>query len=135
MSCRVLLAGSGASWKHSNFMPKTSIFEVPRGPRGVKFGPQRLLGPFLERLGLMEAYWSALGGLLERSWAALGTKKTNLYRLLAGPRAPRRPVSNGLGAKWASKRGSQRLPKLASEPKQVEQGKSGKKGISSIRLP
>ena len=98
MSCRVLLAGSGAPWKHSNFMPKTVIFEVLRGPRGVKIGPQRLLGPFLERLGLMEACWSALGGLLERSWAALGPKKTNLDRLLAGPRAPRRPVSNGLGA-------------------------------------
>ena len=65
MFCRVLLAGSGAPWKHSNFMPQTSIFEVLRGPRGIKIGPQRLLGPFLERLGLMEASWSALGGLLE----------------------------------------------------------------------
>ena len=65
MSCRVLLAFSGAPWKHSKFMPKTVVFEVLRGPRGVKIGPQRLLGPFLERLGLMEASWSALGGLLE----------------------------------------------------------------------
>ena len=103
-SGRVLLAGSGAPWKHSNFMPKTNIFEVLRDPRGVKIGPQRLLGPFLERLGLMEACWSALGGFLERSWAALGPKKTNLDRLLAGPRPPRRPVSACLGAKYLPKR-------------------------------
>ena len=115
MSCRVLLAGSGAPWKHSNFMPKTNTFEVLRDPRGSKIGPQRLLGPFLERLGLMEACWSALGGLLERSWAALGPKKTNLDRLLAGPRAPRRPVSNGLGAKWA---------KLVPKPNQAEKVKT-----------
>ena len=95
MSCRVLQATKncylGVLENHE--------FEVPKRPGGVKIGPQRLLGPFLERLGLMEASWSALGGLLERSWAALGPKKTNLDRLLAGPRAPRRPVSHGLEAK------------------------------------
>ena len=79
------------------------------------------------RLGLMEASWSGLGTLLERSWAALGPKKTNLDRLLAGPRAPRRPVSNGLGAKLTSKRGSQRVPKLAPKPKQAENVKTTKK--------
>ena len=107
-------------------MPKTVIFEVLRGPRGVKISPQRLLGLFLERLGLMEASWSALGGLLERSWAALGPKKTNLDRLLAGPRAPRRPVSNGLGAKWTPKRGSQRVQKLALKPNHAENVKTTK---------
>ena len=79
-------------------MPKIAVFEVPRGPGGVKMSPQRPLGPFLERLGLMDASWSGLGDLLERSWTALGPKKTNLERLLAAPRGIPREVSAILGA-------------------------------------
>ena len=56
-------------------MPKSGVFEVLRGPRRVLIGPQRPLGPFLERLGLMDASRSRLGDLLERSWTALGLKK------------------------------------------------------------
>ena len=51
------------------------VFEVLRGPTGVKIGLQRPLGAFLERLGLMDASWSGLGDLLERSWTALGPPK------------------------------------------------------------
>ena len=40
---------------------------------------------------------------MERSWPALGLKKPNLDRLLAGPRAPRRLVLDGLGAKSVAK--------------------------------
>ena len=112
MSCRVLLAGSGAPWKHSDFMPQTDIFEVLRGPRGVKNGPQRPLGPFLERLGLMEASWSGLGDLLERSGTALGPKKSPLDRLLAALRRGLRLVSAILGAK--------RLPKRRPRGSQME---------------
>ena len=72
-------------------MRKTAVFEVLRGPRGIKIGPQRPLGAFLERLDLLQASWSGLGGLLERSWTALGPKKKPLQRLLKGPkREPRR---------------------------------------------
>ena len=53
-------------------MPQMNIFEVLRGPGVVQIGTQRPLGPFLERLGLMEASWSNLGGLLGCSWSALG---------------------------------------------------------------
>ena len=73
--------------------------------RGVKHYPKWLPGGLLELLGLLKASWSGLGGLLERSWAALGPEKTSLHRLLAGPRAPRRLVSNCLGAKWLPKKG------------------------------
>ena len=84
---------------------KIVIFEVLRGLREVKIGPQRPLGPFLERLGLMDASWSGLGDLLERSWTALGPKKSPLDRLLAAPRGFPREVSAILRAK--------RLPKLS----------------------
>ena len=80
-------------------MPQTAVFEVPRGLGGVKVGPQRPLGVFLERIGLMDASWSGLGDLLERSWTALGPKKTNLERLLAAPGGIPREVSAILGAK------------------------------------
>ena len=53
----------GAPSKHGNLTLKIAIFEVLRGLREVKIGPQRPLGPFLERLGLMDASWSALGRL------------------------------------------------------------------------
>ena len=85
-------------------MPQIAVFEVPRGPGGVKMGPQRPLGPFLERLGLMDASWSGLGDLLERSWTALGPKKSPLDRLLAAPRGFPREVSAILRAKWLPKR-------------------------------
>ena len=84
-------------------MPQTAVFQVPRGLGGVKVGPQRPLGVFLERIGLMDASWSGLGDILERSWAALKPKKSNLERLLAAPRGIPREVSAILGAK--------RLPK------------------------
>ena len=80
-------------------MPKIAVFEVPRGPGGVKMGPQRSLGPFSERLGLMDASWSGLGDLLERSWTALGPKKSPLDRLLAAPRGFPREFSAILKAK------------------------------------
>ena len=87
----------------------------------------------MEPLEVWEASWSALGCLLEslgcllgRSWSRSGRKKTNLDRLLAGPRAPRRPVSNGLEAKCTSKRGSQRVPKLVPKPNQAEKVKTTK---------
>lgn len=48
--------------------------------------PQRLLGVLLERIGLVDASWSALGDLLESSWMTLGRKKANLERLLAAPK-------------------------------------------------
>ena len=54
------------------FLAQTAVFEVLGDPGGVKMDPKRPLGPFLERLGLMDASWSGLGGLLERSWACLG---------------------------------------------------------------
>ena len=57
-----------------------------------------------------------LGALLE----PFGAEKTNLDRLLAGPRAPRRPVSNGLGAKSTSKKGSHKVQKLVLKPNQAE---------------
>ena len=74
-------------------MPKTAVFEVLRGPTGVKIGLQRPLGAFLERLGLMDASWSGLGGLLERSWTAPGPKKSPLDRPLAGLKKLPRQVS------------------------------------------
>ena len=40
-------------------------------PRRVKNCPENLLGPFLQRRGLMEASWSGLGGLLVRSTGIL----------------------------------------------------------------
>ena len=67
-------------------MPQTAVFEVPRGLGGVKVGPQRPLGIFLERIGLMDASWSGLGDLLERSWKPPGPKKSSRARLWAGPR-------------------------------------------------
>ena len=76
MSCSVLLASPWGSFEALKFDAQIAVFEVPRGPGGVKMGPQRPLGPFLERLGLMDASWSGLGDLLERSWTALGPKKT-----------------------------------------------------------
>ena len=59
-------------------MPQSIIFEVLRGPRGVKIGPERPLGPFLERLGLMDASRSGLGSLLEHSWTSPGSKNMSL---------------------------------------------------------
>ena len=66
--------------------------------------PRRSLGPFLERLGLMDASWSGLGDLLERSWTALGPKKSPLDRLLAAPRGFPREFSAILKAKRLPKR-------------------------------
>ena len=83
-------------------MAKINVFEVQRGPGGVKVGPQRPLGPFLERLGLMDASWSGLGDLLERSWTALGPKKSPLERLLAAPRGIPREVSAILRVSWSA---------------------------------
>ena len=70
-------------------MPKTNIFEVLRDPRGSKIGPQRLLGPFLERLGLMEASWRPLGAVLGGS-----RTESSLERLLAAPRGIPSEVSH-----------------------------------------
>ena len=76
-----------------------ACFLRPKGfQREVKMGPIWLPGGLLERLGLLKASWSGLGGLLERSWAALGPKKSPLDRLLAAPRRIMRPVSARLGA-------------------------------------
>ena len=101
----------GAPSKHGNLTLKIVIFEALRGPREVKIGPQRPLGPFLERLGLMDASWSALAGLLERSWTALGPKKRSLERLLAAPRGIPREVSAILTAKRLPKRRPKWHPK------------------------
>ena len=101
-------------------MPQTAVFQVPRGLGGVKVGPQRPLGVFLERIGLMDASWSGLGDILERSWTALRPKKTNLERLLAAPRGIPREVSAILGA--------ERLPKEVQErPKSSPRGDSSSK--------
>ena len=100
MSCRV----PGAPSKHRNLTLKIFIFEILRGPRGVKIGLQRPLGPFLERLGLLDASWSGLGGIFERSWTALGPEKRSLERLLAAPRGFPRQVSAILRAKKLPKR-------------------------------
>ena len=84
-------------------MPKIVVFEVPRGPGGVKMGPQKPLGPFLERLGLMDASWSGLrpfGALLDGS----RTKKNLLDRLSAAPRGSPREISAILRAKALPKR-------------------------------
>ena len=109
-------------------------FGRPRGlPKGVKIGPPRPLGGVLEPLEVSEASWNILGFLLESLGCLLGAlgavrgrTKTNLDRLLAGPRAPRRPVSNGLGAKSTSKRGSQKVPKLVLKPNRAENVKTAK---------
>ena len=85
------------------FLPQTAVFEVLGDPGGVKMDPKRPLGPFLERLGLMDASWSGLGGLLERSWAALGPKKRSLERLLAAPRRIPRQFAAILRAKRVPK--------------------------------
>ena len=103
--------------------PKTAVFEVLRGPTGVKIGLQRPLGAFLERLGLMDASWSGLGDLLERSWTALGPKKSPLDRLLAAPRGVPREVSAILEAKRLPKgrpRGSKIEPKRGLELKMAK---------------
>ena len=99
-------------------MPQIAVFEVPRGPRGVEMGPRRPLGPFLERLGLMDASWSGLGDLLKRSWTALGPKKSPLDRLLAAPRGIPREVSAILG--------SQRLQKGRPRRSKIEVRKRSK---------
>ena len=52
-----------------------------------------LPGGFLERLGLLEASWSAPGSLLDRSWRTQGSTKSALERLLAAPRGIPREVS------------------------------------------
>ena len=113
MSCRVLLAGSGAPWKHSNVMPKTAIFEVLRGPRGVKIGPQRLLGPFLERLGLMEASWSALGRAKGTNEIGFGWPGGHID----GQKVPRK------------------VPKLDPKGNQAENSENLKKRRHSIGIP
>ena len=104
--------------KHGNLTLKIAIFEVLRGLRGVKIGPQRPLGRFLERLGLMDASWSGLGGLLERSWAALGPIKSPLDRLLAAPRRIMRLVSAILG--------TNRLPKRRPRGSKIESQRRAK---------
>ena len=80
-------------------------------------GPQRPLGIFLERIGLMDASWSGLGDILERSWTALRPQKTNLERLLAAPRGIPREVSAILGAK--------RLPKVRPKEGAKSRSESG----------
>ena len=88
--------------------------QLKNHPKSFKIGPERPPGPFSERLGLMGASWSGLGGLLERSWTALGPTKSPLDRLLAGPRGIPRQVSAILGAKRVPKgrpRGSKIEPK------------------------
>jgi len=104
MSCKVLLAGPWRSFEAIKFHAQSIIFEVLRGPGGVKIGPERPPGPFLEHLGLTEASWSGIGGLLERSWTALGPTKSPLDGLLTTPRRIPREVSAILEAKRLPKR-------------------------------
>ena len=90
-------------------------------------GPQRPLGVFLERIGLMDASWSGLGDILERSWTALRPKKTNLERLLAAPRGIPREVSAILGAK--------RLPKVRPRGCKIEVRKRFKLKMLILQKP
>ena len=53
----------GAPSKHGNLALKIAISEVLRAPRELKIAPQRLLGPFLDRLGLLKAlgaFWGPI---------------------------------------------------------------------------
>ena len=55
MPCRVLLALIIHVKKCGFEVKKKVVFEVLKGPRGVKIAPQRPLGPILEPLELLEA--------------------------------------------------------------------------------
>ena len=80
--------------KHGNLLRKTAVFEGLRAPRGLKIGPQRLLGAFLDRLGLLKAPWSVLGFNFGPHFGPpFGTQTgpepfpTSFFRLLTLPRA------------------------------------------------
>ena len=99
----------------------SAAVHVPRGLGGVKVGPQRPLGVFLERIGLMDASWSGLGDILERSWTALRQKKTNLER------QEFQEVSAILGAK--------RLPKVRPRRCKIEVRKLFKLKMLILQKP
>ena len=97
----------------SRTCPKMAPKCVQNGsPNGSKIDQKSILEPLRE---LLELSWQP-GGLLGASWKPLGTlldpKKHCLERPLAGPRAPRRPVSAILGSK--------RLPKWSPKGSQIE---------------
>ena len=90
MSCRVLLAGPRGSFEAWKFNMQNAVFELLRAPRGVKIGPQRPLGAFLEHLGLMQASWSVLGSHLGPHFGTLfGPKpaKSRFQLLFSAPEA------------------------------------------------
>ena len=66
--------------KHGNLMRKAAVFELLRAPRRVKTGPQKPLGAFLERLGLMQASWSVLGCHFDHHVGALFGPKPSKSR-------------------------------------------------------
>ena len=92
--------------------PRRVQNESKKAPDGIKMAPKWIPGGLLERLGLLEASWSAPGGLLESSCSGSGSKKSALGRLLAAPREIPREVSAILGAK--------RLPKMRPRELQIE---------------
>ncbi len=62
MSCSVLLASTWDSFEALKFDATDDIFEVAKGPRGIKIGPQRPLS------------WRPLEVLLEASWPNMRPK-------------------------------------------------------------
>ena len=110
----------GAPSKHGNFMRKTVVSEVLRGPRGVKIGPQRPLGAHLELLGLLQASWGDLRRLR-------GPKRQSRKRLLAGTRRLRRLISAILRAK--------RFPKWIPKASQIEIRNSSRAKKKNMKSP